>query len=130
MTWKVKHIGGIFLYSNEPVFLAKWYKENLGCDYEYESEDKLYCLSLFYQDLEEGAKRYQVFSIGKSKVALERLTHKHFTLNLRVTNMVATLAHLREKGVKTQGPEVHDEGTFAWLKDPEGNHIELWEDVS
>lgn len=26
-----------------------------------------------------------------------------------------------------QGPDYHENGTFAWIMDPEGNKIELWE---
>ena len=43
-------------------------------------------------------------------------------------NMSETLSRLKSKGVvieKTQ--EYPDYGNFAWLKDPDGNAIELWE---
>ena len=26
-----------------------------------------------------------------------------------------------------QGPESHENGKFAWIMDPDGNKIELWE---
>ena len=26
-----------------------------------------------------------------------------------------------------QGPEYHENGVFAWIMDPEGNKVELWE---
>ena len=26
-----------------------------------------------------------------------------------------------------QGPEAHENGIFAWVLDPDGNKIELWE---
>jgi catechol-2,3-dioxygenase len=38
------------------------------------------------------------------------------------------LADLNSKRIEVRGPEFHDEGTFAWLNDLEGNYIELWEE--
>jgi hypothetical protein len=26
-----------------------------------------------------------------------------------------------------QGPELHENGQFAWIMDPDGNNVELWE---
>jgi len=35
---------------------------------------------------------------------------------------------LAEAGIEIlQGPESHENGKFAWLLDPEGNKVELWE---
>ncbi len=50
-------------------------------------------------------------------------------LNFRVRDLDAMLAQLRAAGVGVDG-EVQVEqgvGRFAWLSDPEGNRIELWE---
>ncbi len=38
------------------------------------------------------------------------------------------IAQLRAGGVEIiQGPESHENGRFAWVMDPEGNKVELWE---
>ena len=37
------------------------------------------------------------------------------------------LAQLRRDGVAVEKVEAHDYGRFAWITDPEGNRIELWE---
>ena len=40
------------------------------------------------------------------------------------------LAELRESGVTVLGDlEEHENGKFAWIMDPEGHKIELWEPV-
>jgi predicted enzyme related to lactoylglutathione lyase len=49
-------------------------------------------------------------------------------INYRVDNLDEMLAQLREGGVDVVGgPESHENGKFAWIRDPEGNKVELWE---
>jgi predicted enzyme related to lactoylglutathione lyase len=49
-------------------------------------------------------------------------------LNLRVRDLDAMVVQLRAAGVAINSPETQEEvGRFAWLVDPEGNRIELWE---
>ena len=38
------------------------------------------------------------------------------------------LSQLRADGVEVVGgPESHENGKFAWIMDPDGNKVELWE---
>jgi predicted enzyme related to lactoylglutathione lyase len=38
------------------------------------------------------------------------------------------LASLEQNGVEiVSGPESHENGKFAWIMDPDGNKVELWE---
>lgn len=49
-------------------------------------------------------------------------------LNYRVEDLDALLAVLAEEGVPIDpNREEYDYGKFAWITDPEGNRIELWE---
>jgi predicted enzyme related to lactoylglutathione lyase len=49
-------------------------------------------------------------------------------INYRVDDLEGLLAQLREDGVPIlKGPETHDNGLFAWILDPDGNKLELWE---
>ena len=49
-------------------------------------------------------------------------------INYRVDNLDEMIAQLRAGGVEiTSGPESHENGKFAWIMDPEGNKVELWE---
>ena len=48
-------------------------------------------------------------------------------INYRVANLERILAQLRTSGVKIEKVEDFDYGRFAWITDPEGNRIELWE---
>jgi predicted enzyme related to lactoylglutathione lyase len=120
-------LGGIFLYSENPKFLADWYSSNFGLTYEYAEDYKAYYISFPYLEEEGGKKRYSVFSILYNKHR-PFVDGKFFTINLRVSDMEETLKRLIENKVEVRGPETHDEGIFAWANDPEGNFIEIWED--
>jgi predicted enzyme related to lactoylglutathione lyase len=51
-----------------------------------------------------------------------------FMLNYRVDDLDALLADLRANGVDVAEERHQDEnGRFAWITDPEGRRIELWE---
>jgi predicted enzyme related to lactoylglutathione lyase len=64
-------------------------------------------------------KNSQWFSPSKSS----------FMINYRVDNLGELLEQLRAAGVVEiiQGPESHENGTFAWIMDPDENKVELWE---
>jgi predicted enzyme related to lactoylglutathione lyase len=51
-----------------------------------------------------------------------------FMINYRVDDLDALLEALRAEGVEVDPKrEDYDYGRFAWITDPEGNKIELWE---
>lgn len=55
-------------------------------------------------------------------------SEKPFMFNYRVENLVGLLKVLKEEGVQVVGEvEEFSYGKFAWIMDPEGNKIELWE---
>ena len=52
-------------------------------------------------------------------------------VNFRVAQLDALLANLRQKGIRVEDKiESADYGRFAWIYDPEGNRVELWEPTS
>jgi predicted enzyme related to lactoylglutathione lyase len=55
-------------------------------------------------------------------------SHSQFKLNFRVDDLDGLLAALRAEGLEVdEKVEEYDYGGFAWIMDPEGNRIELWE---
>jgi predicted enzyme related to lactoylglutathione lyase len=51
-----------------------------------------------------------------------------FMINYRVDDLDELLAQLKKDGVEiVSGPESHENGKFAWIMDPDGNKVELWE---
>jgi predicted enzyme related to lactoylglutathione lyase len=48
-----------------------------------------------------------------------------------VDNLDEMLAQLSAAGVAVVGgPESHENGKFAWIMDPDGNKVELWEPMA
>lgn len=51
-----------------------------------------------------------------------------FMVNYRVDDLDALLVKLKAEGVEVADERHQDEnGRFAWITDPEGHRIELWE---
>ena len=49
-------------------------------------------------------------------------------INHRVDDLDALLAQLQAAGIEAiDGPQSHENCKFAWVMDPDGNKVELWE---
>jgi catechol 2,3-dioxygenase-like lactoylglutathione lyase family enzyme len=109
--------------------LVTWYRDCLGILAEgQDSEcDSIY-KSFEYRDIENPEiKRTIVWAIIPTK---QDIKDKPRTgrINYLVKNLGEVLSHLKSKGVAIEKTaEYPDYGNFAWLKDPDGNKIELWE---
>ena len=69
-----------------------------------------------------------VWAIFPRTTTYFRPSHADFMMNFRVTNLDALLNALKEEGVEIDpNREDYEYGRFAWVMDPEGNRIELWE---
>ncbi len=127
---KVVHLGGVFIYANNPKVLADWYKDYLGMTHEAWGKEGPFGIVYHYKDNDDtGNKHYQVWSVMKSKEELKH-AERNFSLNLRVNDIKALVAALKERGTDVKDVIVDDFGLFSSVTDLEGNHIELWEDTS
>jgi len=124
----VTALGGIFIYSENPQHLAEWYERCLGLKYEYTEESKAYYITFPYRERNSTKERYTIFSILFNDNR-PFISDKSFTINLRVTDLREMVTRLKLLSIEALGIESHIEGMFAWINDPEGNYIELWEDV-
>lgn len=125
----VAAIGGVFIYSKEPKALADWYQRHLGLPTQSFEEHNLYLHTFQYKDAATGKEYQAVWSIMKNNNR-PHLEGKVFTVNYRVSDIDATVAHIRALGTEVKGIEDAPEGRFAWLNDLDGNFIELWEDTT
>lgn len=121
---KITGIGGVFLKcTGDSAALAAWYQKYLGMQLEDFGgaifkwpDDKAEDQGLTVWNLAD--KDSQWFSPSDSS----------FMINYRVDDLGEMIAQLRAGGVEIiQGPESHENGTFAWIMDPDGNKVELWE---
>jgi catechol 2,3-dioxygenase-like lactoylglutathione lyase family enzyme len=121
-------IGGAFLFSNNPKRLAEWYRENLGIGYEESPDCSSIYKSFACRDFTDAAvKRTTTWAILPSEhdIAGKPRTGQ---INYRVKSMTETLSHLQSKGVAIDKAEDYEYGKFAWVTDPDGNKIELFEE--
>jgi predicted enzyme related to lactoylglutathione lyase len=124
-------IGGVFLFSNEPKKLAAWYQDCLGIVAAGEDGE---CSSVYatFESRDIGnpeIKRTLAWAIMHTDQDIKGKARTG-RINYRVKNMADVLNHLKSKGVPIEKSEEYPGyGNFAWLTDPEGNKIELWEAV-
>jgi predicted enzyme related to lactoylglutathione lyase len=121
---RVTGIGGVFFKSRgEGARLAAWYREHLGISLE-----SFGGAVLRWPDdgAEDGGMT--VWHVADSDSEWFRPSDSSFMINYRVDDIDALIADLRAGGVEVlQGPESHENGKFAWILDPDGNKVELWE---
>jgi len=126
----VDGIGGVFIYANDAKTLSNWYAHHFGLRLETYEDGKVYGTEFKYRRLGDSSKvDSTVFSISQSKVTLPT-DRKEAVINYRVRDLPAFLDQLRADGIEIEKTEDFDYGRFAWIKDPEGNRIELYQPLS
>jgi predicted enzyme related to lactoylglutathione lyase len=123
-------IGGVFIYANDAKTLSLWYAHHFGITLEAYEEGKVYGTEFKYRRLGDSSKiDSTVFSITQSKITLgpER---REAVVNYRVRDLPAFLEQLKADGIAVEKTEDFDYGRFAWIKDPEGNRIELYQPLN
>ena len=120
---KVTGIGGVFFKStNDHKKLAEWYSQNLGIQLEAWGGAILKWTDDKAQD------GLTVWHVAEKNTQWFSPSASSFMINYRVDNMSEMLGDLKRNGVDIlKGPESDDNGIFAWILDPDGNKVELWE---
>jgi predicted enzyme related to lactoylglutathione lyase len=122
---RVTGIGGIFFKAKDPKALRSWYQEKLGIAIQEGFNFGMFQWRERQDPTREGTTVWGVFPETTKYFAPSAAS---FMINYRVRNLDALLAELRSAGVTVDGKVVEDfNGKFAWIVDPEGNKIELWE---
>jgi len=112
-------VGGVFLKARNPQTLAAWYASQLGI-----------------QTVEGGSLVFD----GPESAGMTVFAHfpvdtgyfgdgeQQAMVNFRVDDLDALLVQLAAAGVRVD-PKREDlsYGKFAWIWDPEGNRVELWQ---
>jgi catechol 2,3-dioxygenase-like lactoylglutathione lyase family enzyme len=121
---RVTGIGGIFFKASDPERLYAWYEKHLGL-----KGNPGEGIVFHWPDPEErGKSGTTVFAIFPRDTAYFQPGRGDFMINFRVNDLDGLLADLRANGVEVDPRrENYEYGRFAWIMDPEGNRIELWE---
>ena len=103
--------------------LAAWYKKHLGLTLE----DFGGAILRWSGDTADDGG-LTVWAVANSDSRWFAPSESSFMINYRVDDIDELLTQLRADGVEViQGPESAENGTFAWIMDPDGNKLELWE---
>jgi predicted enzyme related to lactoylglutathione lyase len=120
---KVLGIGGVFFRSEDPERLYGWYEQNLG-RVRFQGDD----IFPWRQAGEAGKEQMSVWSIFPRDTDYFGPAKPAFMVNYIVDDIDGMLVDLRAKGAAVDDRREDSEyGRFAWVTDPEGNRIELWE---
>ena len=116
---KATGIGGLFIRSEDPLRLARWYREALGIDTYSEEQDGVW----------QQAAGPTVWAPFPRDTEYFGRPEQAFMVNLRVRDLDAMLAQVRATGavVIDDIQEMEGLGRFGWVEDPDGNRIELWQ---
>jgi predicted enzyme related to lactoylglutathione lyase len=117
----VTGIGGVFVKSRDPKALAAWYHDMLGITLEpwggavMRYDAPMHPPKAAWMALPSGSKYFAPSS-------------REFKLDFAVDDIDILVARLTAKGVKILKRDDSDpSGRFAWILDPDGTKIELWQ---
>ncbi|MGH7648762.1 MAG: VOC family protein [Gemmatimonadaceae bacterium] len=121
---RITGIGGVFLKTKgDNKALAAWYLQHLGMPLS-----DFGGAVLRWPDDKAEDRGITVWHLAGKDSKWFSPSESSFMINYRVDNLVEMLAQLRAAGVEVvNGPESHENGKFAWIMDPDGNKVELWE---
>ena len=117
----VTGFGGVCVSSRDPAALGDWYRQHLGLPvqpwggavFSWREADDPCTL---------GRTMWTPMPADDPSVSAGVM------LNFRVGDLAGLVADLRASGCEVEpGVEASEYGQFAWLRDPEGRRIELWQ---
>ena len=121
---KVTGIGGVFMKARKDAkILAAWYQKNLGL-----KPEGFGAVVLNWEEDTAEDNGSTHWCIAEKDSEWFSPSSANFMINYRIDDMEGMIRQLKEAGTElVQGPESHENGIFAWILDPDGNKIELWE---
>ena len=118
---KITGLGGVFYVVRDPEATRAWYRDMLGIGGEYGP--------LLKWSEEDGDAPYSLVSHFRDDTYIKPGTGG-FMINLRVDDLDEFVAQLQAKGVEVLDSVDEGYGKFAWLLDPDGVKIELWQQLA
>lgn len=125
---KILGLGGVFFKATDADALRAWYRDVLGLEIQDWGG------ALLFND-PAPAKTYGVFAVFEASTKYLEPSSKPFMVNLRVDDLDALLALVRERIVGRAGQvldrrEESADGRFGYVVDPEGTLLELFQPPS
>jgi predicted enzyme related to lactoylglutathione lyase len=118
---RITGVGGIFVKSKDPKALAHWYRDVLGIPLESWGG------ALLKYDA-PGHPPVVTWSAFPTKTDYMDPSAREFMIDFAVDDLDAYLTRLKAKGVTVlKSEDGGPTGKFAWILDPDGTKIELWQ---
>jgi len=117
---RITGVGGVFFKAKDPKALSAWYRDVLGLPLESWGG------AMLRYDA-PGHPPVLVWNAFPASTSYFAPSTGSLMINYAVDDLDAFLARLHAKGVEPLKRADDDNGRFAWILDPEGNKIELWE---
>jgi catechol 2,3-dioxygenase-like lactoylglutathione lyase family enzyme len=113
-------VGGVFFKAKDPKALAAWYRDVLGLPLEPWGGAML----RYDAPMHPHVLTWNAFPASTTYFAPST---SEFMIDYAVDDMDAFLSRLHAKGVEVLKRVDDENGRFAWIVDPDGHKIELWE---
>ena len=117
---RVTGLGGIFYKVADTAATQAWYRDNLGVGGDYGA------MFAFKDDDPEGFSLLSPFKADSDYFAPSAAP---FMINLRVDDLDGMIADLAAKEISILGRQDEDYGRFAWILDPDGIKVELFQQL-
>ncbi len=117
---RITGVGGVFVKSHDPKALTAWYRDVLGI------EVQPWGGAMLRYDA-PGHPPVLVWNAFPATTDYFAPSTREVMINFAVDDMDAMVARLKGKGVAILKQEDSEEGRFAWVLDPDGVKIELWQ---
>ena len=117
---KVTGLGGIFFKAADTAATSAWYADKLGMSGEY---------GIMFAHRDAGLEGYSLLSPFKATTEYFAPSPLPFMINLRVDDLDGMIEQLIAKDVEILGRQDEEYGKFAWIIDPDGIKIELFEQI-
>lgn len=118
---RITGVGGVFVASKDPKALSLWYRDVLGVQLEAWGG----AILRYDAPGHPPAVVWNPYPVGDRYAAPST---REFMIDFAVDDMDAFVARLQAKGVAILKRDDSDpSGRFAWILDPDGTKIELWQ---
>src|SRR6478672_11231461 len=117
---RITAIGGVFVHSADPQALAAWYRDKLGLTVEDWGGALI--------GAEGDGPPHGVWAAFRPGSDNFKPSTRDFMITFAVDDLDAFVAALEARDGEVNGRQQMDGmGKFAWVLDPDGTKIELWE---
>ncbi len=118
---RITGLGGFFFKSRDAAALSAWYRDILGLEVQSWGGAQL-------EPSESSGPPHAVWSPFAADTTYFEPGTSPYMVNFAVDDLDAFVTQLVAKGVAIIGRDENEQtGRFAWLLDPEGTKLELWQ---